>query len=142
MRANNIPLVTACLLLLGICAASANADVAVIVHPSFPGTALSKSDFASLYLGRATTFPSGSQATPIDLPTGPVRNQMLSQLLDKTDAQMAHIWSRLVFSGNAKSLSRVADDKAMLERIAKDPSAIGYVDASSVSSSVKVLTIQ
>lgn len=142
MRANNIPLVTSCLLLLGICAASANADVAVIVHPSFPGTGLSKSDFASLYLGRATTFPSGSQATPIDLPTGPVRNQMLSQLLDKTDAQMAHIWSRLVFSGNAKSLSRVADDKAMLERIAKDPSAIGYVDASSVSSSVKVLTIQ
>jgi hypothetical protein len=142
MRATHIPVLTACLLLLGICGASANADIAIIVHPSFPGTGLSKSDFASLYLGRTSTFPGGSQATPIDLASGPVRDQMLSQLLDKTDAQMAHIWSRLVFSGNAKSLSRVADDKAMLERVAKDPSAIGYVDASSVNSSVKVLTLR
>ena len=142
MRATNIPVLSACLLLLGICAASANADIAIVVHPSFQGTSLSKSDFASLYLGRSSTFPSGNQATPIDQPSGPVRDQMLSQLLDKTDAQMAHIWSRLVFSGNAKSLPKVADDKAMLERVAKDPSAIGYVDASSVNSSVKVLAIK
>ena len=62
--------------------------------------------------------------------------------LEKTDAQVAHIWSRLVFSGNAKSLPRVPDDKAMLEHVAKNPTSIGYVDSKSVSSSVKVLTIK
>jgi hypothetical protein len=142
MRVNNISLLSACLLLFIIYGAAASADVAVIVHPSFPASSVSKADFARLYLGRTTTFPSGTQASPIDLPSGPVREQMLSKLLEKTDAEMAHIWSRLVFSGNAKSLPRVPDEKAMLQRVASDPSAIGYVDSKSVDGSVKVLTIK
>jgi ABC-type phosphate transport system substrate-binding protein len=64
---------------------------------------------------------------------------MLSQLLEKTESEVANIWSKLVFSGNAKSLPRVADEKAMLARVAGDPNAIGYVDSKSVNSSVKVL---
>lgn len=139
MRATNLRFF---LLLLGACAVTAQADVAVIVHPSFPGSSLSKADFARLYLGRTTTFPNGKQASALDLAPGPVRDEMLSTLLDKTDSEMAHIWSRLVFSGNAKSLTRAADSKDMLERIASDPNAIGYVDAKSVNASVKVLTVQ
>lgn len=121
---------------------TAHADIAVIVHPSFPGDSLSKSDFARLYLGRTNTFPNGKPANAIELAPGAVRAQMLSQLLDKTDAEVAHIWSKLVFSGNAKSLERAGDEKAMLARVAGDPSAIGYVDAKSVDGSVKVLTVQ
>lgn len=67
---------------------------------------------------------------------------MLQELLEKTDSEVANIWSKLVFSGNAKSLERVADEKAMLQRVASDPSAIGYVDAKSVDDSVKVLTVK
>lgn len=122
--------------------AFARADVAVIVHPSFPATTLSKADFAKLYLGRTTTFPSGTQAHAIELPPGPVREQMLGAFLQKTDAEVAAIWSKLVFSGNAKSLPRVADEKAMLDRVASDPNAIGYVEAKSVDGSVKVLKVQ
>jgi hypothetical protein len=142
MRTKKTSLLMASVLAFCAYAAPTNADVAVIVHPSFPGGSLSKADFARLYLGRGNTFPSGKQAKPIELASGPVRDEMLTKLLEKTDAQFVHIWSRLVFSGNAKSLDKVADDNAMLARVASDPSAIGYVDSKSVTSSVKVLTVE
>lgn len=141
MRMKNRSLLAGVLLFVAHLA-PANADVAVIVHPSFPAASLSKADFARLYLGRASTFPAGGHATPIDRATDPVREEMLSKLLEKTDEQMAYIWSRLIFSGNAKSLEKVTDDKAMLERVAKDPSAIGYVDPKSVNGSVKVVAVE
>lgn len=130
------------LLLLSFNVPALSAEIAVIVHPSFPGTTLSKADFANLYLGRTRNFPNGSSATPLDLAAGPARDAMLSGLLEKTEEQFVHIWSRLVFSGNSKSMQKLADDKTMIERVANDRTAIGYVDASSVNSSVKVLTIK
>lgn len=130
------------LLLSSFNATALSAEIAVIVHPSFPASSLSKSDFANLYLGRTKSFPDGSSATPLDLAGGPARNQMLSGLLEKTEEQFAHIWSRLVFSGNSKSLQRVDGDKAMIDRVANDRTAIGYVDASAVDGSVKVLAIK
>ncbi|HET9396698.1 MAG TPA: hypothetical protein VFO36_11620 [Nitrospiraceae bacterium] len=141
MRAIRLSALTLCVL-LGLSSVAAHADIVVIVHPSYPAATLNKADFARLYLGRTTTFPGGKQANAIDLAPGPVREQMLSQLLEKTDSEVAHIWSKLVFSGNAKSLPRVADEAAMIERVAGDPNAIGYVDAKSVKGSVKVLTLQ
>lgn len=142
MRVKNFSLLVAGLMLLGTYGGFANADVAIVVHPSFPSDTLSKADLVRLYLGRTTSFPSGTPANPIDFVSGPVRSEMLSKYLEKTETEMAHIWSRLVFSGSAKSLPKVADDKAMLERVANDPTAIGYVDPKSVNASVKVLAIK
>jgi len=130
------------LLLSSLHATALSAEVAVIVHPSFPGSSLSKADFANLYLGRTRNFPDGSSATPLDLAGGPARDAMLRGLLEKTEEQFVHIWSRLVFSGNSKSMQKLADEKTMVERVANDRTAIGYVDASAVNSSVKVLTIK
>lgn len=129
-------------LLLASLSAPVLAELAVIVHPSFAGSSLAKAEFANLYLGRTTKFPDGSRATPLDVSASKAKSEMLSDLLGKTEEQFVHIWARLVFSGNANSLERVADDKAMVDRVAGDPSAIGYVDASAVNNSVKVLSVK
>jgi ABC-type phosphate transport system substrate-binding protein len=48
----------------------------------------------------------------------------------------------MAFTGNGTPPDEVGDDAEMLKRVAGDPTAIGYVDAKSVNSSVKVLKVQ
>jgi hypothetical protein len=47
---------------LGLFAAHANAEVVVIVNPKNPAASLTPQQVAALYLGNATTFPSGRSA--------------------------------------------------------------------------------
>ena len=141
MRNKFTSLVAACWFAVGAISVT-QAEVVIIVNPGFAGSSISKADFVNLYMGRATSFPGGGKATPLELGEGAVRDSMLSTYLGKTSDQMSQIWSRLVFSGNAKPLEKMDSDKAMVARVAADASAIGYVDANSVDSSVKVISVQ
>jgi len=52
---------------------------------------------------------------------------------------MKAYWSRLVFTGKGKPPMSVGSASEMLSAVAADSSAIGYVDASQVNDSVKVV---
>jgi ABC-type phosphate transport system substrate-binding protein len=123
-------------------ATAAQADTVVVVSTSFPVDSLGKADFARSFLGKPWTLPSGKPVKPINLKAGATREEMQNGLLEKNQAAVEKYWAKMAFTGNGTPPDEVGDDAEMLKRVAGDPTAIGYVDAKSVNSSVKVLKVQ
>lgn len=126
-------LATACL------AGAAQADIAVVVNPA-NANAVSADDLNRLFLGRSASFADGSKATPLNLAEGQAaRAEFDSKVLNRSAAQLKAYWSKLVFTGKGTPPKELADDSAVKVAVAADSSAIGYIDSSSVDSSVKVV---
>lgn len=130
------------LALLGfsLVAATAQAQVAVVVGAKSGTAAMTADQVASIFLGKSNQLPSGAAAAPADLPeSAAVREQFYTKVTGKSSAQVKAGWSRLVFSGKAtppKELGSAADVKSF---VAANPDAIGYIEKSAVDGSVKVV---
>ncbi|WP_421682605.1 phosphate ABC transporter substrate-binding protein [Stutzerimonas urumqiensis] len=111
----------------------ASAEVAVIVNPG-AAKAPSQSEVANIFLGKDKSL------TGIDQKDwNPTKEKFYSAVTSKNEAQLKSYWSGLVFTGKGQPLSSVADDAAVVAKVAGDASAIGYVDAAAVNDQVKVL---
>ena len=126
----------------GIClvvSMAASAEVAVIVHPgnanSLDGAAVSR-----IFLGKKKSFPDGSEAIPVDQAEGsPVRTTFVTTILKKTDQQIKAYWAQLLFTGKGTPPKEVSGGADVKKLVSANPSLIGYIDASEVDGSVKVV---
>jgi ABC-type phosphate transport system substrate-binding protein len=115
------------------------ADVAVVVNTA-NGSAISDKDISRLFLGKLKKFSSGDSATPVNSKAGTAaRVEFEKKVLKKSSRQIKAYWSKRVFSGKGKPPTEEADDAAVLAFVAGNAGAIGYVDAASVSDTVKVV---
>jgi ABC-type phosphate transport system substrate-binding protein len=119
--------------------ASSFAAVQVIVHPSNSAN-ISKDDVNRLYTGRASSFPGGGQAVPINLvETHKTRNDFDEKALGRSSSQIKAHWSKLVFTGKGTPPKEVDSDAEVLELVANNPSIIGYVSKGAATDKVKVV---
>ncbi|WP_354668340.1 phosphate ABC transporter substrate-binding protein [Colwellia sp. E2M01] len=128
-------------LLLTLCFTSsvAFADVAVIVNPG-NNSEISDDDIQRIFLGKNKSFSNGESVMAINLGSGnEQRSEFEEKVLGKSSSQVKAYWSKLIFSGKAKPLKEVGSDGEILSLVASSPDAIGYVDASKVDDSVKVV---
>lgn len=123
--------------LIGV--ANANSEVVVIAHPS-NSQALDESTLTRIFLGKDLFYPSGDKVTPIQLDGSVASHQeFVRKLLDKSPKQFNAYWARMVFTGKAPMPATMASGADMKAAVAKDSAAIGYIDASDVDDSVKVV---
>lgn len=101
-------------------------DLAIIVHPSSGVDALTREEASHLFLGRVKTLPSGERAIVLD--SVPQRDAFYRGLVGKGLAEINAYWARLRFSGRTQPPEQLQDSRAVLERVANEPGAIGYVD--------------
>jgi len=114
------------------------ADVAVIVNPANTAD-ISVEDIKSLYSGRQKNFTDGKTALVMSLEEGdPIRSEFNNDALGKTDAQMKAYWSKLLFTGKGTPPKEISAAE-MLQVVASNPNTIGFIDAASVTSDVKVI---
>jgi len=116
------------------------ADVAVIVHSSVAISSIDTGTLKSIYLGKLRSWPDGAALTVIDQEAGSeIRKKFINKVIGKKEKKFDAYWSRKVFSGKGvppKNLGNDVDVKAWVSRY---KGSIGYIDASAVDSSVKVL---
>jgi ABC-type phosphate transport system substrate-binding protein len=125
---------------LGLCTRSAVADVVAVVSAKSAITALSKSALTDIFLGKASRFPNGTQAVPIDQGEGTaVRDEFYATFTGKTAAQMKAYWSKIIFTGRGLPPRVLSNSKDLKQLLTEDPRAIGYIERSAVDSSIKVL---
>jgi len=116
-----------------------SAEVTVIVHPSNTNV-ISQEQVSKIFLGRDKSFADGSPAIPVALSDGNVSTDIFSgAVLKKKPSQLKAYWSKLVFTGKGSPPKQINSDAEMVKLVAKNPNFIGYVDAASVDSSVKVV---
>lgn len=127
------------LLAASLCSGMAFADVAVIVNPN-NGDTLDKDTISRLFLNKAKAFPNGTKSVPYSLSEGnAIADEFNGKVLNKTAAQLTAFWSKLVFTGKGQPPKALSNDAEVIAAVAGDAEAIGYVDASSVNDSVRVV---
>jgi ABC-type phosphate transport system substrate-binding protein len=122
------------------CALPAVAQVAVVVNPKSPATALSKDQAAALYLGRTSQLPGVGNAVLVDqAESNAVREQFYTKVADKSAAQVKAVWSRLSFSGKGTPPKELGSSAEVKKYLATNPDAVGYIEKSAVDDTVKVI---
>jgi ABC-type phosphate transport system substrate-binding protein len=125
-----------------IFAVHAQAQVIVIANPSVKATEISKNDLRDVFTGNATSLPDGSRVVPILLKAGTTHVEFLQVYIGKSDTAYRAGWRSLVFSGQASMPKSLDTDAAVVEFVAHNPGAIGYIGKASPHEGVKVLAVK
>lgn len=121
------------------CSGWASANIAIVVHPD-NNAVLEKKDIVRLFLAKVKTFPDGEKATPIDQMEGTrARHEFLENLLGKSEDQLRSYWARLIFTGRVLPPRTANSDGEVKKLVAQNPELIGYIQASEVDDTVKVV---
>ena len=121
-------------------ATAAQAEIAVIVHASNPNDTLSANEVSRIFLGKTKKFPAGSRAIPVNQDEGrAIKDTFNKEVCGKSSSSYKSYWSKLVFTGKGTPPKDSGDDAEVKQLVAANPNIIGYIDASQVDSSVKVV---
>ena len=124
-------------------AGMAAAEVVAVVSAKNPMTTLSRNQVVDIFLGKASRFPDGSQAVPIDqVESSAAREEFYLKFAGKSPAQLNAHWSKIIFTGRGQPPREVANGAEVKNRLAANPNAIGYIEQHQVDGSVKVIASQ
>lgn len=118
---------------LMVCSFSALANIVVIVNPANE-TNINAEEIVRIYTGRSNAFNAVNLADAV-----PLRAQFDEKGVGRTSAQLKAHWSKLVFTGKGTPPAELASEEAVLDFVAKNPQAIGYISAEKVTTAVKVV---
>lgn len=114
------------------------AEVVVIVNPKNTASSMSNDQVAQVFLGKSNAL------SPIDQgDTSGVRTEFYKKVTGKDASQVKAVWSKLVFTGKATLPKELGNSADVKKAVAGNSNAIGYIEKSSLDSTVKaVLTVQ
>lgn len=131
-----------CIIGFILCLGVATAEVVVVVSPKNPATVLNTRQVTDIFLGKASRFPDGNLAMPIDQAEGTrVRDEFYTTVAGKSAAQVKSHWSKIIFTCRGLPPKEMANNNEVKNILANNLAAIGYIDKSAIDDSVKVLTI-
>ena len=118
----------------------AGAEPVVVVNAGSGVASLSRDQVINIFLGRYRQFPSGLAALPIDQPADqPMKAQFYRMLVDKDLSEINAYWARLIFSGKTAPPRQAASSAEVVEWLARNRGAIGYVDRSMVDARLRIV---
>ncbi len=119
------------------------AEIAVIVHPNNPVSAMTAREVSDLYLGRSRSFRFDEQMYPAAVyeqpQDGTLREGFFRVLNGMNLKQLNAYWARLRFSGEVLPPMTLSDSRLVLEAVSRNRGGIGYIDAARVDGTVKVV---
>ena len=125
-----------------IFAIHAQAQVIVIANPGVKATEISKSDLRDVFTGNATSLPGGGAVVPILLKAGTVHEEFLQAYIGKSDTAYRAGWRSLVFTGQASMPKSLDPETVVVEFVAHNAGAIGYISKATPHEGVKVLAVR
>lgn len=143
---NTKALALACLLL--VCQASRGSAAAgsfvVIVNAANPASAVARDLIANIFLKKVKSWSTGEKVKPVDLRVGSGTREAFSRSVLAQGAELVdELWQRQIFEGQDVPPPRKASEAEVIDYVARNPGAIGYVAQGSVlRPGVKALHIQ
>jgi ABC-type phosphate transport system substrate-binding protein len=122
--------------------AHAQAQIIVIANPGVKASDISKSDLRDVFTGAVSTLKDGSNVTPVLLRQGATHEEFLNTYVGKNDTAFRATWRSLVFSGQATMPRSLDSEAAVVDYIARNAGAIGYISKATPHEGVKVLAVR
>ncbi|WP_405601594.1 MULTISPECIES: phosphate ABC transporter substrate-binding protein [unclassified Pseudoalteromonas] len=123
---------------LSLSSVSVFAEIAVIVNPSNAAT-VDANTIKKIYLGKNKSFDNGTKVSPVDQNGTAVADEFNDKVVGKSSSQLNAYWSKLVFTGKGTPPGKLDSDQAVIDFVAANSDAIGYIDSAKVSDKVKVV---
>ena len=120
-------------------AAALAGDIVVIIHKDNPHN-VDKNYVISIYTGRTKGWPDGSPVFPLDQSeSSATRAAFYASVLGRSVANVQALWAQNIFSGKGLPPKVATLDAEMKRIVSTNRNAIGYIRASEVDDTVKVL---
>lgn len=114
-----------------------HAEIVIVVNNANSAT-ITKNDVSRIFLGKMKRFAGGASVTPINISSSSaLRQEFNKKALKKSSNQVKAYWSKLVFSGKGTPPKELDSDAKIKEFVAANANAIGYIDSTSLDSTVK-----
>jgi len=95
------------------------------------------SSVKQIFLAKSKSFPSGAVALPVE--SAASQKDFSEKFLQMSPESLNAYWARLLFTGEAKPIKKLATDEDVIKFVQDHPNAIGYIDFTKVNSTVKVI---
>lgn len=128
------------LLPLPIFAGESKDMIVVIANKSVSATKISRDDLRPIFQTKKDTWPDGTPAKPFNLPEkNTVRQGFDAAVLGLDPDRVARYWIDRKIRGGERPPQTAPSSAVMVKVISKTEGGVGYVEASAVDSSVKVV---
>lgn len=128
------------LVLLTLATHSHADDIAVIANPKAGFDSLTKAEARLLFLGKNKSLPSHQTAIPLmHVEASPLRIRFDRAVMDRDPKQSRAYWAQMIFTGRGKPPRQLNNDNEVKQEVSRNPDAIGYINASAVDNTVKVV---
>lgn len=117
------------------------AAVAIIANKNVPADTLTKDQVRDIYMYDVRQWSNMLPVVVLDLTQKSTIRSTFYDYLGKPASRLKSIWLKKLLMGEGNPPEIVADEQAMISRVAELPGAIGFADASRVPDSVKILAI-
>ena len=114
----------------------------VIVHPDNPVQTLSRAEVSKIFLKRVAKWNDGLKVTPVDQPvSAPVRETFSLEIHKRSAAKIRSHWQQQIYSGRGVPPAERSSDTAVVEFVAANRTAVGYVSVGTNLGSVRVVEV-
>ena len=131
-------------MLLGLCATILSAgEPVLVVHAELEITEIDADTVKKIFTGRDKKWPNDVKVALCLQKKGDVADAFSDTYTGKSAKKLLGHWKKQVFAGKAKMPELLVDDAEVLEWVAENAGAAGYVDSESVGdvAGVTVVTI-
>jgi ABC-type phosphate transport system substrate-binding protein len=113
----------------------------VIVHPQ-NDVKITPKNVQRIFLGKEKKFSNGLETIPINQVHGSSARELFdNNRLDRSSTQISAYWSKFVFTGKGVPPIEVSDDASVVDLVANNKNAIGYIEESQISDKVTSIKI-
>ncbi len=129
-------------LMMGFSAPAAAADFVIVANKGVSAGSLSKGELQSIFLGEKTKWDDGKPIKIVTLDEGAAHKAFLQTVVGKTPSQFDSYWKKLIFTGKAAAPKAFDEAGKLVDFVASQAGAIGYVAAGQAVGSVKTISIK
>ncbi len=126
--------------------ADADMEFVIVVNAANDTEVLDAKQTSHMFLKKIRQWEDGLEVAPVDLSSSStVRNSFSIAIHGRSMASVKSYWQQMIFSGRDVPPPEKADDQEVLDFVAANPGAIGYISATTpvpVDEGVKVITTQ
>lgn len=115
----------------------------VIVNPSSAVTSIGREELSRIFLRKQLAWRYGEATLPVDQrESSPVREAFTVVVHRRSVQAVSFYWQQQVFSGRAAPPPEKLNDAGVVEYVADNPGAVGYVTPNAKLNGVKVIQVQ
>ncbi|MBE0595876.1 MAG: substrate-binding domain-containing protein [Desulfuromonadales bacterium] len=134
--------IVALVIILALAPLAAAADFVLVVNKSNPQPPLSENEVKNIFLGKMTVWNNGAAIAMVTQENPDVHEFFVRNVVNKTGQQYATYWKKALFTGTGTPPPVLKNDAEVRAFVAANIGGIGYVSASSIDASVRVLAFK